>query len=162
MLGTWFEMGGPVMWALLGAWAVVAGTCLDRALYWLGAALRQPLLRLNSLARREGPERARRAFEEELLRARRGLDRIDSVSQLATSLGLFGTVLGIARAFFGRGGEAGVDPEVLGSSLATALFTTIAGLAVFLVGQLALALLQELESAWTERARRILGPEVLP
>jgi biopolymer transport protein ExbB/TolQ len=58
------------------------------------------------------------------------------VSQIAVSVGLFGTVVGIAQSFFARGGELDLAaPEVLASGLSTALFTTIAGLVVFLFGQ---------------------------
>jgi biopolymer transport protein ExbB/TolQ len=88
-------------------------------------------------------------------RAGKNLDRIDGLSHLATSLGLFGTVLGIARAFFSKGaGLALAAPEVLASGMATALFTTVAGLAIFLVGQAALLLF-----AWWEDAavRRLEG-----
>jgi biopolymer transport protein ExbB len=79
---------------------------------------------------------ARALYRREQGRAERGLQRIDAVSQVATSIGLFGTVLGIAQSFFARGLDAGpAAPEVLSSGLSTALFTTIAGLVVFLFGQ---------------------------
>ena len=87
--------------------------------------------------------------------AERNLDRIDGLSHLATSLGLFGTVLGITGAFFSRSAELSLAaPEVLASGMATALFTTVAGLAVFLVGQGTLLVFQW----WTDVAvRRIRG-----
>jgi flagellar motor component MotA len=79
---------------------------------------------------------ARARFDVEKRWSVRGLSRIDSVSQIATSLGLFGTVFGIARAFTARGGSLGSSAsEVLASGLTTALFTTVAGLIVFLLGQ---------------------------
>jgi biopolymer transport protein ExbB/TolQ len=57
---------------------------------------------------------------------------------------LFGTVLGLARAFFARGTGLGLEaPQVLASGLATALFTTIGGLIVFLFGQGFLILFRE-------------------
>ena len=88
--------------------------------------------------------------------AEQNLDRIDGLSHLATSLGLFGTVLGITKAFFGRGEELSLAaPEVLASGMATALFTTVAGLIVFLVGQTFLILFHW----WTEAAvERIRAP----
>lgn len=136
MLADYFEAGGPVMYLILAAWVVVLAGVMDRLLYALMLAIRRPMLRIRRAAA-AGERAAARALHEEARRqASRGLQRIDSVSQIATSLGLFGTVLGISQAFFARGGELGLAaPEVLASGLATALFTTVAGLVVFLFGQ---------------------------
>ena len=131
-----FELGGPVMFLVLAAWVVVLAGVLDRLLYALGTAFRRPLKRSRRLASASHREAARGHLERERRRAAHGLARIDAVSQMATSLGLFGTVLGLSRAFFARGAELGLAaPEVLASGLATALFTTVAGLIVFLFGQ---------------------------
>ena len=131
-----FELGGPVMFLVLAAWVVVLAAVFDRLLYALGTAFRRPLSRSRRLAAASHREVACGHLERERRRAARGLARIDAVSQMATSLGLFGTVLGISRAFFARGAELGLAaPEVLASGLSTALFTTIAGLIVFLLGQ---------------------------
>jgi len=108
-----FELGGPVMYAIFGVWVLMFALILERLLFWMGAA--------------------RRPAEERAAQAEHNLWRIDALAQLATSLGLFGTVLGIAQSFFSRGELAG--PEVLATGLATALFTTVAGIGVFLVGQ---------------------------
>ena len=122
MFSYYFEAGGPVMYGVLAAWIVVLAAILDRLLYGVGTLFRRPA--------------AETWLDKEKRRATRGLARIDSVSQIATSLGLFGTVLGIARAFVARGGSLGTAaPEVLASGLTTALFTTVAGLIVFLFGQ---------------------------
>lgn len=136
MLRDSFDAGGPVMWLVLGLWVVVLGGALDRCAYLLGRAWRRPGKRVVQLVAQHRGADARALFEREERLAERGLARIESLSQLATSLGLFGTVLGIARAFFARGDELGLAaPEVLASGLATALFTTLAGLVVFLFGQ---------------------------
>ena len=77
--------------------------------------------------------------------------RLDAISQLATSVGLFGTVVGIARSFLDGSDVGGLaDPAALAAGLSTALYTTVGGLAVFLVGQLALLVFREWVG-WSER-----------
>ena len=139
MFAVYFQSGGPVMYVVLAAWIVVLAGVLDRLVYLAGRAWRRPLLRVEALLAGgddAAVSAARTALAEERRRAGYGLNRIDGVSQMATSIGLFGTVIGIARSFFARGSELGLAaPDVLASGLATALFTTIAGLVVFLFGQ---------------------------
>ena len=136
MLTTWFDDGGPVMYVVFLAWIIVLAAVLDRLFYAVGRALRRPMQRVKELADGGQHYEAWRLLEVERRRAARGVARIDGVSQIATSLGLFGTVLGLARTFFARGNELGIAaPEVLASGLATALYTTVAGLVVFLFGQ---------------------------
>jgi biopolymer transport protein ExbB len=134
-----FRLGGPVMYPLFAIWVLMLSLILERALFW---AVR--------LVRRSGGDEA--GLREA---AGRNLDRIDGLSHLATSLGLFGTVLGIARAFFSKGaGLALAAPEVLASGMATALFTTVAGLSIFLVGQASLLLFAWWEDAAARRIAR--------
>ncbi len=132
-----FELGGPIMYALFCVWVLVLSLILDRLLFWAGRLLRRPVLAES---------------EEELQSAAdHNLSRIDGLSHLATSLGLFGTVLGIATAFFSRGSDLALSaPEVLASGMATALFTTVAGLSIFLLGQGSLLLF----AWWREAALR--------
>jgi biopolymer transport protein ExbB len=151
MLRAYFDAGGPVMYVLLAAWVVVLAGVLDRLLYAAGRARRRPLSAITGELAVGRADAARGALAEERRLAERGLERIDGVSQLATSIGLFGTVLGLARSFFARGDDLGLAaPEVLASGLATALFTTIAGLVVFLFGQGFLIAWREL-LAYSER-----------
>ena len=134
-----FELGGPVMYALLSVWVLVLSLILERLLFWAGRLLRRP-----RLTESEG---------EFVGIADKNLSRIDGLSHLATSLGLFGTVLGIATAFFSRGSDLALAaPEVLASGMATALFTTVAGLSIFLLGQASLLLF----AWWREAALRRL------
>ena len=148
MFAQYFADGGPVMYAVLAAWVLVLAAVFDRLLYAAGRALRRPMRDVESLATRGELDAARSRLEQERQRASRGLTRIDSVSQLAPSIGLFGTVLGIAQSFFARGAELGLAaPEVLASGLSTALFTTIGGLVVFLFGQSFLIVWHEWEGA---------------
>ena len=92
-------------------------------------------------------------FQRERERARCGVERIEAVSQIATSVGLFGTVLGIAQSFFARGGGGLAAPEALAAGLSTALYTTIGGLSVFLFGQAFLILFAD----WCAFCDRGLG-----
>jgi biopolymer transport protein ExbB/TolQ len=132
----YFEAGGPIMYAVLATWVVVLAGVLDRVLYAVGHVARRPFAEVRRALREQRRSEAEERYLREQHRSRRALAGIDSVSQLATSLGLFGTVVGIARAFFGRAGELDLAaPEVLAQGLSTALFTTIAGLTVFLFGQ---------------------------
>ncbi len=154
MFSEYFEAGGLVMYLLFVAWVVVLAGVLDRALYATGILLRRPGKRMVRNARTDRAScDVESLLERERRLATRGLGRIDSVSQLATSLGLFGTVLGISKAFFAKGMDMGLAaPEVLASGLATALFTTVAGLVIFLFGQGFLIVWRE----WTEfRHRRL-------
>lgn len=158
MFAKYFESGGPVMYVVLAAWIVVLAGVFDRLAYAAGRSWRRPLREVRTLVRVGEHDAAREHVERERWRARRGLTRIDAVSQIAPSIGLFGTVLGIARAFFARGPELGLAaPEVLASGLATALFTTIGGLIVFLVGQVFLIAWGEWESACERRTAAMLA-----
>ena len=114
MLREEFLLGGPVMYALFAVWVLMLAIIMERVGYWLTRPLRSGA----------GDPQA-------------NLERIDHLSQIATSLGLFGTVVGIAQSFFSRGSSLSLNaPEALASGLATALFTTVAGLSIFLTGQI--------------------------
>ena len=142
-----FEHGGPVMYAIFAVWVMMLTLILERLWFWTRRSLGRTLVAVGD---------ARTDLAEHVAdQAQRNLDRIDGLAHLATSLGLFGTVLGISGAFFARGDELSLAaPEVLASGMATALFTTVAGLAVFLVGQGTLLVFHW----WTDTAvRRIRG-----
>ena len=123
------------MYVVLAAWIIVLASVLDRLLYGGLRLLRRPLALARKFASDGKQAEARLRLSRERRRAKHGLARIDGMSQLATSIGLFGTVLGITQAFFARGGAGLAAPEVLSTGLATALYTTLAGLIVFLFGQ---------------------------
>jgi len=128
-----FQIGGPVMYVLFGLWVLLAAFVLERGFFWLLRPLTRP--------RRApaGPTARARFIETVREEATRHTDRIDGLAQMATSLGLFGTVLGIARSFFARGDDLSLAaPDVLAAGLATALFTTVAGIAIFIIGQTAI------------------------
>lgn len=139
------RLGGPLMYAVLATWLVVLAGAVDRLLYAVGRGLRRPGAAAAAARRAGNAEEASAGLQREALRARRGLGRIDTVSQLATSVGLFGTVVGLAQGFLGRGGTSdnAMSLQALGDGLSTALFTTIAGLVVFLFGQAVLLAYRE-------------------
>ena len=158
MFTEYFRAGGPVMYVVFGAWVVVLAAVFDRVAYATGRAWRRPGLQIAACATVRQLEEARQRVSLERRRSERGLERIDAVSQIATSIGLFGTVLGIARSFFARGTDLGLAaPEVLASGLATALFTTIAGLMVFLFGQGFLIAYREWQAFCERGVEELLG-----
>ncbi len=125
-----FQHGGPVMWVLFAVWVIMAALLLERLAFWLFRPLTRPT------DTPQGPAARERLIERLRFDGTRNSDRIDGLTQLATSLGLFGTVLGIARSFFSRGDDLTLAaPEVLAGGLATALFTTVGGIGIFIVGQ---------------------------
>ena len=130
-----FRAGGPIMYACLAAWVVVLAGVFDRLAYALGRAARRPRRAVEAALARGQLDRAELNLGRERRRAERGLSRIDAVSQIATSIGLFGTVVGIAQSFLTRGTGELASTEALAAGLSTALFTTVAGLVVFLFGQ---------------------------
>lgn len=148
------------MYAVLGTWVVVLAGVLDRVAYLVSVVVRRPGMRAAALGRGDQRRAAARLLREERQLAERGLSRIDAVSRLATSVGLFGTVLGLAQAFFSRTDALELAaPEVLAKGLSTALFTTIGGLVVFLVGQLFLIAYGEWQDAWERGVRRAMEAE---
>ncbi len=158
MFAEYFEAGGPVMYAILAAWVVVLAGVLDRLLYVLHRLWRKPLREVERLARGGQEGEAREALERERRRAARGLSRIDAVSQLATSIGLFGMVLGLAQTFFSKGVHQLASPDVLAAGLAVALFTTVSGLIVFLLGQGFLIAWEEWQGFCERGLEELLGP----
>jgi len=156
----YIHKGGPIMFAILGLWVVVLAGILDSACYAIVRLGRRPGRAARKLVSAGEVKAARALLSDERLRAQRGLGRIDSVSQIATSVGLFGTVLGLAQSFFGHGTQLGLAaPEVLATGLSTALFTTIGGLIVFLVGQGFLILWSEWQAVWERDFDAILAVE---
>ena len=130
-----FQTGGPIMYACLAAWILVLAGVFDRVAYALGRAARRPRRAIEAALSKGQLDRAELDLGGERRRAERGLNRIDAISQIATSIGLFGTVVGIARSFLTRGTGELASTEALAAGLSTALFTTVAGLVVFLFGQ---------------------------
>jgi biopolymer transport protein ExbB len=76
-------------------------------------------------------ERVDAIADSTLARLESGFRLLDSISQTAPLLGLFGTVLGMIEAFQAmQGAGSAVDPSVLAGGIWVALLTTAVGLAV--------------------------------
>ena len=89
---------------------------------------------------RRGMEAVGRLLDEAILLAAPRLDRrlwiLDTIVTLAPLLGLFGTILGMFRAFSVLGAPGNVPTAVTGG-VANALITTAAGIFVAMIGLLA-------------------------
>jgi biopolymer transport protein ExbB len=83
---------------------------------------------------RRKPEEMHRGMESQALRWAGELERnvgyLSSIANLATLLGLLGTVTGMIRSFFNLRAAGISDPAVLAGGIAEALITTAAGLVV--------------------------------
>ena len=78
--------------------------------------------------------------EERFAQLERGFRYLDSVAQLAPLLGLFGTVLGMIKAFQSlQAAGTQVDPSILAGGIWVALLTTAVGLVVAMPPALVLA-----------------------
>ncbi|MGR3637121.1 MAG: MotA/TolQ/ExbB proton channel family protein [Shimia sp.] len=78
-----------------------------------------------------------------LARLERGFRLLDTIAQLAPLLGLFGTVLGMIKAFQSlQTAGASVDPSLLAGGIWVALVTTAVGLAVAMPTSMVLSWLE--------------------
>ncbi|MBI3547948.1 MAG: MotA/TolQ/ExbB proton channel family protein [Elusimicrobia bacterium] len=73
---------------------------------------------------------AERALQRHSARLQRGLGTLGTIGSTAPFIGLFGTVMGVMRAFRDLAGGAGAGPGVVANGIAEALITTAAGLFV--------------------------------
>jgi biopolymer transport protein ExbB len=137
--------------------AAVAAGDLDaaRAHALRGGALGRALLRgLGPVLETDGVERASQAFRAALTaQLRHRLWLLGTVGASAPFVGLFGTVVGIVRAFedIARSGAAGFN--VVAGGIAEALVATAAGIVVAIVAVVAYNWLQ----AWTTTTTSALG-----
>lgn len=163
-LRSFFSDAGPLIWPIVAASVLVLGLVIERVYFWLGRLLRRNrALRKELVALKVQPARVkasgdpvavvfyeylRRPFDTEgavkvaesyLRECRRNHGAIQLFSGLSTSLGLFGTVVGIAMSF--QGFDQGQIAKIV-SGLSTALYTTIAGLIVYVAGTLWLAIFE--------------------
>jgi biopolymer transport protein ExbB len=94
----------------------------------------------------------------------RGFRLLDTITQIAPLLGLFGTVIGMIEAFRSlQGAGSSVDPSLLAGGIWVALLTTAVGLAVAIPTSLVLAWLESRtarERVFADKAlRTVLVPE---
>jgi biopolymer transport protein ExbB len=88
------------------------------------------VLRHRELPRAEVEERVRAALSAEGLRLSAHLSIVGTIGNISPFIGLFGTVLGIIRAFRDIGQVGAAGPAVVATGIAEALVATAAGLAV--------------------------------
>ena len=96
----------------------------------------------------------------------RGFRLLDTVTQIAPLLGLFGTVIGMIEAFRSlQGAGSSVDPSLLAGGIWVALLTTAVGLAVAIPTSMVLAWLESRtarERVFADKAlRTVLVPQRL-
>ncbi|MHC5029064.1 MAG: MotA/TolQ/ExbB proton channel family protein, partial [Planctomycetota bacterium] len=112
MVRHFLELGGPLMWVLLGCSALLGAVLIDRALV---IGLRGTLL-------------GWRVSKEQLLWHRRVLPFFTDVPP---SIGLLGTVVGVVRSFELMDGR--LSTSAVGAGLGIACMTTIFGLGIAIV-----------------------------
>jgi len=88
------------------------------------------VLRHRDLSRAEVAERVRTALSAEGLRLSAHLGIVGTIGNISPFIGLFGTVLGIIRAFRDIGQVGAAGPAVVAVGISEALVATAAGLAV--------------------------------
>lgn len=71
-----------------------------------------------------------RVLNQYLTKLERGIGSLGTIGSVAPFIGLFGTVLGVMRAFRDLAGTAGAGPGVVAAGISEALITTAAGLFV--------------------------------
>ena len=148
------ELGGPVVALLLALSVIALPVAIWKAIIFMmegvgrGADhgfvktilidLRTPCGHVD-VARAEATAQLDAAFGE----MSRGLRVLDLTAQLAPLLGLFGTVLGMIKAFQSlQAAGTQVDPSILAGGIWVALLTTAVGLVVAMPTALALAWLE--------------------
>lgn len=166
----WYEMGGPTMHGLALCSVLIVGLILERSFALRRAAFVPPRLEAElgeavDLGRRqeikrlceqdastlaalcrtaqEGPgARARLGAEGEAAahRAQRNLPLLAALGNLATMLGLLGTVLGMVEAFEVIAQSGTGDARIVASGIFRALVTTATGLGIGIVALAAHAL----------------------
>ncbi|MGH0033462.1 MAG: MotA/TolQ/ExbB proton channel family protein [Myxococcota bacterium] len=156
----WYAMGGWVMHGLAFCSAATLALTAERTFALRRAAVAprrrndatgdSAVERLARAAQREtrSPGAYERGFVVECGRLRRNLALLAAVAQLATMLGLLGTVLGMTSAFdlISRTGTG--DARVVASGIFEALVTTAAGLSIAVVATACHALLRRRVEHW--------------
>jgi biopolymer transport protein ExbB/TolQ len=100
-------------------------------------------------------ERVRTALAAESLRLSAHLSIVGTIGNLAPFIGLFGTVLGIIRAFRDIGQVGAAGPAVVATGISEALVATAAGLVVAITAVIAYNLLLTWQSRILRRAEMV-------
>lgn len=174
------EKGGPVVWVLAGYSVVALGIVIERVvfMFMMGRlpSNAENAIGLDELTRQKGPEAAvaaamleaerqgavdlervaLRAGTQEVVRMERGLRTMAFLGNTAPLLGLFGTIIGMIKAFMvieRAGGK--VDAQALAGGIWEAMVTTGVGLAVSLPTLLLLHLLEGMVDRRAHSIKRV-------
>ena len=139
-LWSFFELGGPVTWAILGFSLLLWTLILERCWFYFALlpAERQRVAARWAGMRHDGSRLAKRQRASLVaghgMRARRFLSPISTLTGALPLLGLLGTVSGMIDTFdvmslFGTGNLRG-----MAGGISSALFTTVAGMVAALPG----------------------------
>jgi len=147
------ERGGPALWMLAFCLGILCWVGLEKFSLYRKISAPSPLSWENiregkrredcpNLAYRlmtgraelKNPEKKGLFFEDFMLKAEKelsgGLPVLATISVISPFIGLFGTVLGIMRAFFQVAQKGNMSPAVVGGGIAEALVATALGLLV--------------------------------
>lgn len=102
--------------------------------------LREFLLHYENVALEIAERKTRQFAESKVAESRRFLDILSLIASLSGTLGLAGTVVGISITFKSMAQD---NSKGIALSLATALYTTVAGIALFLLSYICWFLLQK-------------------
>lgn len=164
------EGGGVFMVPIILASIVALTIILERCVFWVNEFFSRDIWLRRQLLQNQGKlddeletrdvvaktiyhyrkynlEMARHTAKNGILGTRRYLGTLRLVANLATSLGLLGTVVGVSISFKSM---AMTDSAGVARGLSTALYTTIAGLIVFLIASVALHIFQSLSQKVTK------------
>jgi len=161
--GAWhlLKAGGATLVVLLLCSVAVVAVTMERMV-----VLRRARRKARSLAEASNPLHDRESFEAELSRIEaeleKGLPTLATIGSVAPFIGLFGTVIGIMRAFYAMSIHKAAGIAVVGRGIAEALVCTAAGLGVAIVAVVAYnafrtairRILTEIEVEFARRRKR--------
>lgn len=152
MMVEWIRQGGVMMWPIMGLSLLGSMIILERSFFWIRHLWRRdlprrdrltvarvlplevdvqcsdPVVRVASWLRLDRP-RGQRLADDVLSEGARGVGALELLASISTTLGLFGTVVGVSLSF---GSISSGDTETVLTGLSVALYTTVFGLLVHL------------------------------
>lgn len=152
MIYEWIRQGGAMMWPIVALSLLGTMIILERAFFWIRHAWRvdsdrrdrlvvrrvlpieedvrspDPVVRVASWLRLD-PPRGQRLADSVVAEGARGVGALELLASISTTLGLFGTVVGVSLSF---GSISSGDPDTVLTGLSIALYTTVFGLLVHL------------------------------
>ncbi len=176
MVHDWIVRGGPLMWPIVGVSVLGLMIILERSFFWMrhawggdaqgrhvvyteratphpeAARSSDPVVRV-ACWNRISPLQGRVMADQAIALGRRGLGTLELLASLSTSLGLFGTVVGVSMSFHAI---SSADSGAVVSGLGVALFTTVLGLVVHLYCSVFAAFFSYLSDRMEGEIQRVL------